>query len=136
MAAATTVMLMMSLLIALFDTMGLGFWGTVLPLWLYIMGTGFMFPCIQVLAMSGHGEQAGTAAALLGAGTFGAAGVVAPIAGFLDMGSAAPMGAVMAASMVGAIAALWLILRPRRAQEPVWHEPSPATGELDVTLAA
>jgi DHA1 family bicyclomycin/chloramphenicol resistance-like MFS transporter len=138
MAAATAVMLAMSLLIALFDLTGLGFWGTVVPLWLYIMGTGFMFPCIQVLAMSGNGEQAGTAAALLGAGTFGAAGVVAPIAGFLDMGSAAPMGAVMAASMVGAIAALWLILRPHRArpQDTVWNEPSPRTEELDVTLAA
>ncbi|NKX52215.1 hypothetical protein HER39_16895, partial [Arthrobacter deserti] len=73
-----------------------------------------------------------------GAGTFGAAGVVAPIAGFLDMGSAVSMAAVMAASMAGAVAALWLILRPGRAgnQDAAWHEPALVSEDPDVTLAA
>ncbi|WP_159615911.1 multidrug effflux MFS transporter [Arthrobacter zhaoguopingii] len=112
-AAATVVMLVMSLLILAFDQLGLGLWGTAVPLWFYIMAAGFVFPCVQVLALFNHGAQAGTAASILGAVTFGLAGAVSPIVGVLGIDSATPMAVVMAACITLAIVALWTIVRPR-----------------------
>jgi DHA1 family bicyclomycin/chloramphenicol resistance-like MFS transporter len=106
-------MFLMALLIVVFDRAGLGLWGVMVPLWFYIMGTGFMFPCVQVLALASHAAQAGTAASLLGAATFLMAGLISPVVGWLGITSAAPMGAVQAACILLAIAALWLVVRPR-----------------------
>lgn len=113
-AAATVVQLTMALLIVAFDQLGLGFWGTALPLWFYIMATGFIFPCVQVLALINNGAQAGTAASLLGAVTFGTAGLVSPLVGFLGDGidSAAPMALVMAACIALGVVFLWTVVRP------------------------
>ncbi|MDI3193346.1 multidrug effflux MFS transporter [Pseudarthrobacter sp. AL07] len=112
-ACSTAWMFLMALLIVVFDQAGLGLWGAMVPLWFYIMGTGFTFPCVQVLALSSHGAQAGTAASLLGAATFLMAGLVSPVVGWLGITSSTPMGAVQAACILIAIAGLWLIVRPR-----------------------
>jgi MFS transporter, DHA1 family, multidrug resistance protein len=112
-ACATAWMFLMAALIVVFDQLGFGLWGVMVPLWFYILGTGFMFPCVQVLALAKHGAQAGTAASLLGASTFLTAGLVSPVVGWLGITSAAPMGAVQAACILAAIAALWLIVRPK-----------------------
>jgi DHA1 family bicyclomycin/chloramphenicol resistance-like MFS transporter len=112
-ACSTAWMFLMALLIVLFDQAGFGLWGVLVPLWFYIMGTGFTFPCVQVLTLSSHGAQAGTAASLLGAATFMTAGLISPVVGWLGISSATPMGAVQAACILMAIAGLWLIVRPR-----------------------
>jgi DHA1 family bicyclomycin/chloramphenicol resistance-like MFS transporter len=112
-AGATAWMFVMAMLIVVFDQLGFGLWGVLVPLWFYIMGTGFMFPCVQVLALAGHSAQAGTAASLLGFSTFMMAGIISPVVGWLGITSAAPMGAVQAACILLAIAALWLVVRPR-----------------------
>ncbi len=115
-AGATALQLTMALLIVAFDQLGLGFWGTAIPLWFYILGTGFIFPCVQVLALINNGAQAGTAASLLGAVTFGMAGVISPLVGLLGDGidSATPMALVMAACIFLAVVFLWGVVRPRR----------------------
>ncbi|WP_255769649.1 multidrug effflux MFS transporter [Pseudarthrobacter sulfonivorans] len=112
-ACSTAWLFLMALLIVIFDQAGLGLWGVLIPLWLYIMGAGFTFPCVQALALSSHGAQAGTAASLLGAATFLTAGLISPVVGWLGITSSTPMGAVQAACILVAIAALWLIVRPR-----------------------
>ena len=112
-AGATAWMFLMAMLIVVFDQLGFGLWGVMVPLWFYIMGTGFMFPCVQVLALAGHAQQAGTAASLLGAATFMMAGLISPVVGWLGITSATPMGAVQAACILLAMAALWLVVRPR-----------------------
>jgi DHA1 family bicyclomycin/chloramphenicol resistance-like MFS transporter len=112
-AGSTAWMFLMAALIVIFDQAGFGLWGVLVPLWFYIMGTGFTFPCVQVLALSSHGAQAGTAASLLGAATFMTAGLISPVVGWLGITSATPMGAVQAACILVAIAGLWLIVRPR-----------------------
>lgn len=111
-AWSTAAMVAMGLLIGLFDAMGWGFWGTAVPLWFYLMSVGFTFPCIQTLALAPHGSQAGTAASLLGAATFGFAGAMTPVVGLLG-GTAAPMGLLMAACMALAVIVLWTVVRPR-----------------------
>lgn len=110
---ATTVMLVMSTLIIVFDQLGLGILGTAIPLWFYIMSAGFMFPCVQVLALVNHGTQAGTAASLLGAVTFGMAGIISPVVGVLGIESATPMAGVMACCIALAVVFLWTVVRPR-----------------------
>lgn len=112
-ACSTAWMFLMALLIVAFDRAGLGLWGVMVPLWFYIMGAGFTFPCVQVLALASHGAQAGTAASLLGAATFLMAGVISPVVGWLGITSATPMGAVQASCILVAIAGLWLVVRPR-----------------------
>ncbi len=114
-ALATVVQLVMALLIVAFDQLGLGFWGTAIPLWFYIMATGFIFPCVQVLALINNGAQAGTAASLLGAVTFGTAGLISPLVGLLGEGidSATPMALVMAACIALGVTFLWTVVRPR-----------------------
>lgn len=112
-ACSTAWMFLMALLIVVFDQLGFGLWGVMVPLWFYILGTGFTFPCVQVLALSKHGAQAGTAASLLGAATFMMAGIVSPVVGWFGEISATVMGGVQATSILLAIAVLWLIVRPR-----------------------
>ena len=103
----------MAVLIVIFDQLGFGLWGVMVPLWFYILGAGFTFPCVQVLALAKHGAQAGTAASLLGAATFLMAGLISPVVGWFGVTSATPMGAVQAACIFLAAAALWLVVRPR-----------------------
>ncbi|WP_026549806.1 multidrug effflux MFS transporter [Arthrobacter sp. Br18] len=110
---ATTVMMIMAALIIVFDQLGFGILGTAIPLWFYIMAAGFMFPCVQVLALVNHGAQAGTAASLLGAVTFGMAGIISPVVGVLGIQSATPMAAVMACCIALATVFLWTVVRPR-----------------------
>ena len=112
-ACSTAWMFLMAVLIVLFDQLGFGLWGVMVPLWFYILGAGFTFPCVQVLALAKHGAQAGTAASLLGAATFLMAGLVSPVVGWLGVSSSTPMGAVQAACIFLAAAALWLVVRPR-----------------------
>ncbi len=111
-AGSTAWMFLMAVLIVVFDRLGFGLWGVLVPLWFYILGAGFTFPSVQVLALAKHGAQAGTAASLLGAATFTMAGLVSPVVGWLGVGSATPMGAVQAACIAGAAAALWFVVRP------------------------
>jgi DHA1 family bicyclomycin/chloramphenicol resistance-like MFS transporter len=112
-ACSTAWMFFMALLIVVFDQLGFGLWGILVPLWFYILGTGFTFPSVQVLALANHGAQAGTAASLLGAATFLLAGIISPLVGALGVDSATPMGAVQAGCILLAAAALWLVVRPR-----------------------
>ncbi|OOB91397.1 multidrug effflux MFS transporter [Rathayibacter sp. VKM Ac-2630] len=112
--AITTVSLFTTAgLIALFDVLGFGLWGTLVPLWLFIASCGFSFPCVQVLGLVNHGREAGTAASLLGAVNFGVAGLLSPISGVFGASSAVPMALVMMATASVSIVALWLIVRPR-----------------------
>jgi len=66
------------------------------PLWFIIAACGFSFPNTPALALTRHGEAAGTAAALLGSAQFLIGGITAPLVGAFGDGSALPMAAVMA----------------------------------------
>jgi len=102
------------------DRLGLGLWGTIVPLFLFITSCGFTFPCAQVLALDRHGRAAGTAASLLGAANFGVAGLISPLVGLVAGGTGitpTTMAIVMVACAVVAILSLWLIVRPRTVQQ-------------------
>ena len=112
-ACSTAWMFLMAVLIVIFDQLGFGLWGVMVPLWFYILGTGFTFPCVQVLALASHGAQAGTAASLLGAATFMMAGLISPVVGWLGDQVRHTHGRRPGRCILLAAAALWLVVRPR-----------------------
>jgi len=112
-AWATVAQVAAAAAMVLFDQLGLGLWGVMVPLWFFIAATGLMFPSVQVLGLARNGRQAGTAASLLGAATFGFAGLITPVVGLVGVKTATPMALIMGCSILLAMAALWLIVRPR-----------------------
>ncbi|GGM79157.1 putative multidrug resistance transporter, Bcr/CflA family protein [Dactylosporangium sucinum] len=93
---------------------GLGGLPAVLAaLWMVLASAGLALPNAPALAMSRHGEAAGTAAALLGAVQFGVGAAAAPLVGVLGTG-AVSMGVVVAGGMLTATAVLFAVVRPSR----------------------
>lgn len=72
-----------------------GLVGVLVPLALVVSTAGLAMPNTPALALTRHGEAAGTAAAVLGCVQFGVGAVVAPLVGAFGSTTAAPMGAVM-----------------------------------------
>jgi DHA1 family bicyclomycin/chloramphenicol resistance-like MFS transporter len=88
-----------------------GLVGILVPLWLVLAAAGLAMPNAPALALSRHGEAAGTAAALLGAVQFGVGALAAPLVGLLG-NSAVGMATVIVGGMVGASLVLALVVRP------------------------
>ena len=84
-----------------------------IPFFVLIASAGFTFPTVQVLALAGHGREAGTAASLLGAANFGLAGAISPIVGLIGV---TPQHTGMVIAVTGSIAlvSLWVLVRPLR----------------------
>ncbi|MHA7305075.1 multidrug effflux MFS transporter [Arthrobacter sp. TMN-49] len=110
-AGATVTQVAAAAAMVICDQLGLGLWGVMIPLWFFICATGFMFPSVQVMGLARNGRQAGTAASLLGAATFGFAGLVTPLVGLVGV-AATSMATIMGVSSLLAMAALWFIVRP------------------------
>ena len=72
----------------------------LVPLWFVVASVGCVMPNTPALALTRHGESAGTAAAMLGAAQFVIGGVAAPLVGAFGDGSAVPMGAVMTGALL------------------------------------
>ena len=116
MAWSTGVLVVAASAIIVTDQLGLGLWGTVVPLFVFMTACGFTFPCVQVLALDRHGKAAGTAQSIIGATNFGVAGIITPVVGWVSAGSgitATTMAAVMVGCAVIGALSLWLIVRPR-----------------------
>ncbi|WP_233219462.1 multidrug effflux MFS transporter [Micromonospora sp. RP3T] len=94
----------------------------LVSLWLVLAAAGLAMPNAPALALSRHGEAAGTASALLGAVQFGVGAVAAPLVGVLGTGALA-MALVVAGGMAAALAVLLVVVRPARLAD---LEPAPA----------
>lgn len=115
-AFSTAVLLLAGAAIIVTDQLGLGLWGTVIPLFVFMTACGFTFPNVQVLALDRHGKAAGTAASIIGAVNFGVAGLITPVVGWVsrDAGiTATTMAAVMVGCAAIGVLALWFVVRPR-----------------------
>jgi DHA1 family bicyclomycin/chloramphenicol resistance-like MFS transporter len=100
--------------LVVFATTGIGgLVGVLIPLWLVLTAVGLAMPNAPALALSRHGEAAGTAAALLGAVQFGVGALSAPLVGVLGAGAGA-MAAVVLGGALAANLVLWLVVRPQR----------------------
>jgi DHA1 family bicyclomycin/chloramphenicol resistance-like MFS transporter len=100
-----------------------GLFGVAVPLWAVLFATGLALPNGPALALSGYGESAGSAAALLGAVQFGVGAAVSPLVGVLG-NDAVAMGIAILGSLALAVLVL-LAIRP-------WRLPDPQDDELAV----
>ncbi|WP_374113665.1 MULTISPECIES: multidrug effflux MFS transporter [unclassified Microbacterium] len=116
MAFSTAVLVVAGSAILVCDALDVGIWGVMVPLFIFMTGCGFTFPCVQVLALDRHGKAAGTAQSLVGAVNFGVAGLVSPLVGLIA-GDGGITPTTMASVMVGCgvigVLALWLVVRPQ-----------------------
>ncbi|KQU35982.1 multidrug effflux MFS transporter [Rhodococcus sp. BP-316] len=102
---------------ALIITTTTGFGGIVgfmVPVLFVLASAGFVMPNSPALALSRHGEAAGTAAALLGAAQFGIGALIAPLVGVLGND-----GPAMAIAMTGGATIALLALASVRSEKPV-----------------
>lgn len=90
--------------------------GLLAALWVVLAAAGLSLPNAPAVALSRHGEAAGTAAALLGAVQFGLGAIAAPLVGMLGNGSVA-MAIVVAGGMLTAFGVLVWVVRPTRLDE-------------------
>lgn len=88
-----------------------GLVGVLVPLWVVLACAGLAMPNAPALALSRHGEVAGSAAAMLGAVRFGIGAIAAPFVGVLGNDSVA-MAAVVLVSTALATAVLLVVVRP------------------------
>jgi DHA1 family bicyclomycin/chloramphenicol resistance-like MFS transporter len=88
--------------------------GILAALFLILVAVGFRGPNATALALSRHGEAAGTAASLLGAVQFGVGGLAAPLVGLLG-NDAVAMATVITVAAIAALAVLLLLVRPQPA---------------------
>lgn len=88
-----------------------GLAGVLVPLSLVVASVGLSLPNTPALALTRHGEAAGTAAAMLGAVQFGVGALVAPLVGLFGSTTAAPMGLVMVAVTLLATALMFGVVR-------------------------
>jgi DHA1 family bicyclomycin/chloramphenicol resistance-like MFS transporter len=99
------------LIVAVTEVGGLA--GILIPLWLVLAMVGLVLPNGPALALSRHGETAGTAAALLGAVQFGVGALAAPLVGILGVGAVA-MAVVVVGGMLAATLVCFLVVQPHR----------------------
>lgn len=115
-SVSTAVLVVAASAIIVTDQLGLGVWGTMIPLFVFMTACGFTFPCVQVLALDRHGKAAGTAASIIGATNFGVAGLITPLVGWIAKDSAitaTTMASVMVGCAVIGVLSLWFVVRPR-----------------------
>jgi DHA1 family bicyclomycin/chloramphenicol resistance-like MFS transporter len=94
-----------------------GLFAVAIPLWAVLFACGLALPNAPALALSRHGESAGTAAALLGAVQFGVGAAVSPLVGLLG-NDAVAMGTVIVGSLALAIVVLVVVVRPWQLADP------------------
>ena len=88
-----------------------GLIGVLVPLGVVIAAGGLSLPNTPALALTRHGEAAGTAAAMLGAVQFGVGAAIAPLVGLFGSTNAVPMGGVMVAVTVLAALLMYGVVR-------------------------
>jgi hypothetical protein len=88
-----------------------GMLGFLVPLGVILGAAGICFPNAPAIALSRHGEVAGTRPRLLGAAQFLVAGSVAPLVGALDDGSGVAMAAVIVGTTALAATLFWTARR-------------------------
>jgi DHA1 family bicyclomycin/chloramphenicol resistance-like MFS transporter len=92
--------------------LGIGLIGFIVPVWLLLAACGMAAPNATAIALSRHGEAAGTASALLGSAQFLIGGLVSPLVGWLSGSTAVPLAVIMTLTTAIAAALLLPLRRP------------------------
>ncbi len=126
-AAATTV----GLVLTAFEVAHIGgLAGFLAPLFLMLATVALITPNTAALALSRHGEAAGTAAAVLGAIQFGVGSLLTPLVGVLGNDGAAITVVMTGSIAVALLAFTTLILPGRHPSQPAIPTDTSVTNEL------
>ncbi len=98
---------------------GLGFWGLVVPLFIYISTLGITLPNTAAAALSAEGARAGSASAFLGTMQFTLAALSSAAVSGLDNGTAMPMSATMAICGLLALVMFYKVAAKTRIPTPL-----------------
>lgn len=104
-----------------------GLFGVLIPIWLTMSFLALTFPNTPAIALSRHGDAAGTAAAFMGASQNLVAAIAAPLVGLVGSSTALPMGLIMAGCFGLAALVLVLGVTPRALVLPVDEEHKSST---------
>jgi MFS transporter, DHA1 family, multidrug resistance protein len=88
-----------------------GLLGFMVPMFVVVSAAGLSFPNAPAIALSRHGDIAGTAAAVLGASQFMIGGAIAPLVGALSDGTPRPLAAIIVGTTGTAAALFWSVRR-------------------------
>ena len=114
---ASSVSIVVGVLLALAAVTGIGELWTVAPLLFLLLGSyGFMAGNTTAGALSVDPLRSGATSALLGAASFAAGALTSSLAGAFHDGTARPMALVMLASLLGSAVALRTLALPKAAQ--------------------
>ncbi|HEY9294195.1 MAG TPA: multidrug effflux MFS transporter [Microlunatus sp.] len=105
---------------------GAGLIGFILPIFVLLAACGVSAPNSTAIALSRHGEAAGTAAALLGSAQFVVGGFASPLVGALNNGTAIPLAGLMILA-TGLALGLLLPVRARQRRSARLRQQVPAT---------
>lgn len=96
------------------QTAGTGLTDLLPCLFLLVFACGGCHLCATALALSGRGEQAGTATSIHGFANVSVAGVVPPLAGLVDISDATPLAVVLLCTAGASLAASGPLVRSGR----------------------
>ena len=103
-----------SLLLILAGSFNLGFWGTAIPIFLYVASLGMILPNATAGALSEQSENAGAASALIGSLQYGLAAIASSLVSYFNNGTALAMTAFVGICGIAAFVALNLLLSAKR----------------------
>ncbi len=95
-----------SLMLIFAGLFNLGFWGVVIPIFLYVASLGMILPNSTAGALSGQSENAGSASALIGTLQYGLAAVASSLVSYLGNGTTLTMTALIGICGITAFLAL------------------------------
>lgn len=99
-----------------------GLFGVLVPIWLMMSFLALTFPNTPAIALSRHGDAAGTAAAFMGASQNLVGALAAPLVGLVGSATALPMGIIMVSCFGVAAIVLVFGVTPRGLVLPVEDE--------------
>lgn len=84
---------------------------TFIFLWLFVVGHGVAFPCVQALALAAHPSEAGAAASVMGAANFALGSGAAVVVGLVGVTGSSGLGLFLLVTSASAMVCAWSINR-------------------------
>jgi DHA1 family bicyclomycin/chloramphenicol resistance-like MFS transporter len=106
-----------SLLLIIAGIFNFGFWGVVIPIFLYVASLGMILPNTTAGALAEQTENAGSASALIGTLQYGLAAIASSLVSYLGNGTSLAMTALIGTCGITAFLTLNLLLSAKKKQK-------------------
>lgn len=111
------------LLLIIAGVFSFGFWGVVIPVFLFVASLGMVFPNSTAGALSEQSQNAGSASALLGSLQYALAATASSLVSFFNNGSSLAMTALVGVCGIAAFLTFYLLIRAKKVEQfPIAEE--------------